>query len=79
MTGHNERFGLKTLALAKGVNFMSLLYFGSFLLFLSVSVAAHIWGDHVVSLCFCFFAGFVAQPILSQIVSEIEGSTSEEE
>jgi hypothetical protein len=22
MTGHNERFGLKTLALAKGVNFM---------------------------------------------------------
>ncbi len=51
---------------------MSLLYCGSFLVFLSVSVAAHIWGDHVVSLCFCFFAGFVAQPILSQIVSEIE-------
>ena len=56
---------------------MSLLYCASFLLFLSVSVGAHIWGDHVVSLFFCFFAGFMAQPILSQIVSEFERSTSQ--
>jgi hypothetical protein len=64
---------------SSGVNFMSLLYCASFLLFLSVSVAAYLWGDHIVSLFFVFFAGFVAQPILSQIVSVIERSTSEEE
>jgi hypothetical protein len=58
---------------------MSLFYCGSLLLFLSVSVAAHVWGDHIVSLCFCFFAGFVAHPILSQIVSEFGRNTSEEE
>jgi hypothetical protein len=64
---------------SSGVNFMSLLYCASFLLFLSVSVAAHVWGDHIVSLFFCFFAGFISQPILSQIVSQIERNTSEEE
>jgi len=39
---------------SSGVNFMSLLYCASFLLFLSVSVAAHVWGDHIVSLFFVF-------------------------
>jgi hypothetical protein len=57
---------------------MSLFYCASFLLFLSVSVLAHVWGDHIVSLCFTFFAGFVAQPILSQIVPEVWRNTSQE-
>lgn len=50
---------------------MSLLYCASFILFMSASIAAYTWGDHVVSLFFCFFAGFMAQPILAQIVSEV--------
>ena len=39
---------------SSGVNFMSLLYCASFLLFLSVSVAAYLWGHHIVSLFFVF-------------------------